>query len=195
MPPEGKLRGVRFALHQLLAAELGDGRAGAGRAEEAIVLLGGQPGHRLEQVGVVRGPVFDGPVLHGAGDRVGDGRVERHALLDRLLQCLEHRLGQPCLLHFLAEHERPEQVLDVRGAEVDLVQVVLGVRDRLDRLLAGGGHAWSGSCEVGCRAKRVRVRTRDEPPNGIPASRSAEPRLGWSGRGYSGYKRTRFGKK
>ena len=30
-----------------------------------------------------------------------------------------------------------EQVLEVRRAEVDLVQVVLGVRDRLDRLLAG----------------------------------------------------------
>ena len=60
-------------LNSAIAAPVPVGR------EEAVVLLGGQAGHRLEQVGVVRGPVLDGPVLHGAGDRVGDGRVERHA--------------------------------------------------------------------------------------------------------------------
>ena len=82
--------------------------------EEAVVLLGGQAGHRLEQVREVGGALLDGPVLHGAGDGVGDGRVERHALLDRLLQGLEDRLGQPLPLDLLVEDVVAEQVLDVR---------------------------------------------------------------------------------
>ena len=137
----GEARRVGLALHQLLAAEFGDGRAGAGRAQEAVVLLGGQAGHRLEEVGVVGGAVLEGPVLHGAGDRVGDGRVERQPLLDRLLQRLEDRLRQPGLLDFLTENQLAEEVLDVRGAEVDLIEIVLGVRDGFDRLLSGCGHA------------------------------------------------------
>ena len=66
--------------------------------QEAVVLLGGQAGHRLEQVREVRGALFHRPVLHGGGDGVGDGRVERGALLDGLLQGLEDRLGQPLAL-------------------------------------------------------------------------------------------------
>ena len=89
------------------------GLAVAGRGEEAVVLLGGQAGHRLEQVGVVGRALLDGPVLHGGGDGVGDGRVERRALLDRLLQGLEDRLGQALPLHLLVEDVHAEQVLDV----------------------------------------------------------------------------------
>ena len=68
----GKRTGVRLAADQFLAAELGDRLAVAGRGEEAVVLLGGQAGHRLEEVREVGRALLDGPVLHGRGDRVGD---------------------------------------------------------------------------------------------------------------------------
>ena len=74
MPPEGNELASGSPLIEFLAAELGEGLAVAGRGEEAVVLLGGQAGHRLEQVRVVRGALFDGPVLHGRGDGVGDWR-------------------------------------------------------------------------------------------------------------------------
>jgi len=105
------------------------------------VLLGGEPGHRLEQVGIVRGTVFECPVLHGRGNRIRNAGIERNTLLDGLLKSLEHRLRQPGLLHLLAEHQRPEQILDVSGAEIDLVQVVFSVRNRIDCFLTGGGHS------------------------------------------------------
>ncbi len=136
MPPEGKLLASGSPLHQFLAAKLGNRAAIAGGGQEAVVLLGGQAGHGLEQVGEVGRPVLDGPVLHGAGDGVGDGRVgQLRALLDGLLKRLEDGLGQPLLLDFFAEHQRTEQFLEVCGAEVDLIQFVFGGRDRLDSSL------------------------------------------------------------
>ena len=164
----GEAAGVRLALDQFLAAELGDPAAGAGRAEEAVVLLGGQAGERLEQVGEVGGPVLERPVLHGAGDGVGDGRVgELGAEPDRLLERLEHRLGQPRLLHLLAEHQRAEQLLQVRGAEVDLVEVVLRGGDGLDRGLAGRGHR--ERLLGGGTNKRVTVSREPEASAALPA--------------------------
>ena len=65
-------RRVRLALDQLLAAELRDRAAVGGRREKRVVLLGRDAGHRLEPVRVVRGAVFDRPVLQRAGDDVGD---------------------------------------------------------------------------------------------------------------------------
>ena len=60
----GEAGGVGLAPDQLLAAELGDRRAGLRRGEERVVLLGGQAGHRLEPVGVVGGAVLHRPLLH-----------------------------------------------------------------------------------------------------------------------------------
>ena len=54
-------RRVRLALDQLLAGELGERRALAGGVEERVVLLGRQPGERLEHVGVVRGAAARAP--------------------------------------------------------------------------------------------------------------------------------------
>src|SRR5437660_692894 len=68
------------------------------------------------------------------------GIGELGTLLDRLLKRAEHRLRQSGLLNFLAEHVDAEQVLDVGCSEVELVQVVVGGGDRLDRQLAGTGH-------------------------------------------------------
>ena len=91
----GKAAGIGLALDQFLAAEFGQRAPMPSGREEAVVLLGGDAGHRLEQVGVVGGALLDRPVLHGGGDGVGDRGIERRALLDRLLQGLEDGLGQP----------------------------------------------------------------------------------------------------
>ena len=132
----GEAAGVGLALDQFLAAELGDGAAVVGGGEEAVVLLGGDAGHRLEQVGVVGRAVLHRPVLHGDGDGVGDRRVQRRALPDRLLEGLEDRLGQPLAGRLLVEDVDAEDVLDVVGLEVDVIELVLGGGNGLDRLLA-----------------------------------------------------------
>ena len=102
--------GVGFALDQGLARELGERLAVADRLEEAVVLLGGQAGHRIEDVRVVRGPLRQRPVLHRRGDRVGDRRIELGALLDGRDHGLEHRLGQPQLHLGLGEDVRTEDL-------------------------------------------------------------------------------------
>ena len=73
----GEAGRVRLALDQGLAGELGERGAVAGRLEEAVVLLGGQAGQRVEDVRVVRRALLHRPVLHGRRDGVGDQRVER----------------------------------------------------------------------------------------------------------------------
>ena len=86
---------VGLALDQGLAGELGQRLAVGDRLEEAVVLLGGQPRHRVEDVRVVGGALRQRPVLHRRGDRVGDGRIELRALLDGRDDRLVHRLRQP----------------------------------------------------------------------------------------------------
>ncbi len=81
-PTVGEARGVGLALDQGLAGERRERRAVADRVEEAVVLLRGQAGQRVEDVGVVGGALLQGPVLHRRGDRVGDLGVERAGLLD-----------------------------------------------------------------------------------------------------------------
>ena len=71
MPPEGKLeasgspRMSSLPLNSAIAGPLG-------RGEERIVLLGGQAGHRLEPVRVVRRAPLKRPFLHRRGHHVGD---------------------------------------------------------------------------------------------------------------------------
>ena len=88
---------VRLALDQGLARELGQRLTVGHRLEEAVVLLGGQPGHRVEDVRVVGGALLQGPVLHRGRDGVGDRRVQLGALFDRRDDRLVHRLRQACL--------------------------------------------------------------------------------------------------
>ena len=65
----GEAGSVGLALHQLGAGEVEDHPAAAVRRHERIVLLGGESGQGLEPVGVVRGAVLDGPVLHARRPR------------------------------------------------------------------------------------------------------------------------------
>ena len=81
--------GVGLALDQLLARELRDRSTVAGRAVERVVLLRGRAGQRLEPVGEVGRALLHRPLLHRGGDGVGEDRVEREALVERLLEALE----------------------------------------------------------------------------------------------------------
>ena len=71
--------GVRLALDQLLARELGDRGAVADGAEERVVLLGRQARERLEPVRVVGRALLHRPLAHRLGDGVGERRIERRA--------------------------------------------------------------------------------------------------------------------
>ena len=126
MPPDGEARGVRLALDELLAAELGDGAAVGGRRQERVVLLGGDAGHRLEPVGVVRGAVFDGPVLERARDDVGNRRVDRLALRDRAPEGAIHVLGQPGALRLVVECQRAELLAGLAAVVLNRPQVSVG---------------------------------------------------------------------
>ena len=129
--------GVGLALEQVPAGELGDGLAVARGAQERVVLLRGGAGHRHEPVGVVGGPMREGPLLHPVRDGVGDHRVEGLQALDRPAQALEDRLGQELPLGGLVEHVLAVDLLAGVG-EVVLGRGNLVVRDRLDGRVAGG---------------------------------------------------------
>ena len=96
-------RPVRLALGQGLAGELGQRQPAAAGLEEAVVLLRGQAGQRIEDVRVVRRALLHRPVLHRRGDGVGHHRVERLGVLDRGQDRLVDQLGQPLLHHRQAE--------------------------------------------------------------------------------------------
>ena len=114
---------VRLALDQVLAGELGDRLAVAGRGQERVVLLGGRAGHRHEPVRVVGGAVGQRPFLHAMRDGVDDGWIERLVPLDGAPQLLEDRLGEVLALGRLVEHVL---AVDVGPGELE---VVLRLRD------------------------------------------------------------------
>jgi|GEM_PF-6871026 len=130
----GEARGVGLALDEHRAAELGYGAAAAVGHQEGVVLLGGQPGQGVEDVGEVGGSTLNGPVLHGVGHHVGDGRVELCAQLYGLLQRLEHGLGQPVAHDFFVEHVAAEYLGRLGLAEVQRRVLRLVVDDRRDRI-------------------------------------------------------------
>ncbi len=127
-------RRVRLTLDQGLAGEFGQRLPVGDRLEEAVMLLGGQPGHRVEDVGVVGGALLECPVLHRRGDRIGDRRVQLLALLDRGDHRLVDRLGQTRLHFGLGEHVRSEDLARrLAGDEADGRRLVgLDIDDRLE---------------------------------------------------------------
>ena len=108
----GERRGVGLALREVGAGEVVDHATHAIGRHERVVLLGRQPGQRLEPVGEMRRAAFHGPVLHRRGHDVGDARVERLAVIDGAQQRLVDRLGQALLHHLLREGVYAEQLID-----------------------------------------------------------------------------------
>ena len=91
--------GVRFGLDQRLAGELGKGAVTI-RFEEGVMLLGGEAGERIEDVGVVRRAALERPILDGSGNDVRGGGVELDAGFDAGLERLEYFLRE-ALLHLI----------------------------------------------------------------------------------------------
>ena len=75
-------RCIRFAHNQILAAQHHDGLATA-RFEEAVVLLGGRAGKRLEPVRKMRGTAVHRPTLHGVSDIACDARIQSNPFVNR----------------------------------------------------------------------------------------------------------------
>jgi hypothetical protein len=82
-PARGEARRVGLALDQLLAGEALDRLLGLVEREEGVVLLGREPGLRLEPVREVGHAARDRPLLDRLGDRRGDVGVELLAEADR----------------------------------------------------------------------------------------------------------------
>ena len=105
----GEGGGVRLALAQLLGTQLHDHAVLAVAGDKAVMLFSGEAGHGLEPVGEVGSALFDGPVLHGAGDLTGYGTIQCRSLGQSLLPCLV-RLGGQTLLHLLlTKHHSAKQ--------------------------------------------------------------------------------------
>ena len=79
----GKTARVCFAADEILAGKFIDRLSGTRRLEKRVVLLGRSAGHRLEPVREMRRSVFERPVLHPLGNRIGDRRIERLTLAHR----------------------------------------------------------------------------------------------------------------
>ena len=111
----GEGGGVRLAPDQLLAGELHDDLAAAHGRDKAIVLLGGDAGHGLEPMGEMGGALFHGPLLHGLGDLIGGGNIQRGAFRDALFPGLV-RGGRKALLHgLLVKDHAAEQFGEFQG--------------------------------------------------------------------------------
>ena len=94
----GEGRSVGLAAHQLLAGELHDRGAVAHGGDEAVVLLTGDAGQRLEPVSVMGSAQLHGPALHHAGHDVCHFDVQRGTLVQGALQRFVSRARQ-ALLH------------------------------------------------------------------------------------------------
>ena len=73
------------------------------------MLLGGDAGHRLEPVGEMGDALFHRPVLHGAGDHIGQLKRKRFARLNGPAEFLVADFGKLGAHHAVVEHHAAEQ--------------------------------------------------------------------------------------
>ncbi len=104
----GEAGRVRLAFNQLLAGKIHDHAAVGSRGDEAVVLLGGDAGQRLEPMGVVGGTVGDRPILHGGGHCIGHAGIQLCAVIDGLAQGLVDLRTQIGLHHPIVKHQTAE---------------------------------------------------------------------------------------
>ena len=105
----GERGGIGLALAQLLGTQLHHHAILAVAGDKAVVLFGGEAGHGLEPVGVVRCTLFDRPVLHGVSDLTGGGTIQRCSLCKTLLPLLIDGGGETLLHLLLSEYHLAEQ--------------------------------------------------------------------------------------
>ena len=106
----GEGGGVRLALDELLAGEFHDDPAIGGRRDEAVVFFGGNTGHRLEPVRVVRRTVFNRPVLHRVCNCIRNSDVEVLAVVDRLAQGFVNVLRETLTHDAVVEDHAGEEI-------------------------------------------------------------------------------------
>ena len=104
---------VRFAAHQLLAGKLHADLSAADGRDEAVVLLGGEAGHRLEPVRKVRCAVLQRPDLHAIGNGPGDVQRQRSAVAQTGAPCVHRRLVHILAHGLLIEYIASKQVGDL----------------------------------------------------------------------------------
>ena len=99
-------RRIRLAAHQLLAGKLHADLPAADGRDEAVVLLGGEAGHRLEPVRKVCRAVLQRPDLHAVGDGPGNVQRQRPAVAQtgapRVHRRLVHILAHGLLVEYIA---------------------------------------------------------------------------------------------
>ena len=81
-PPLGKLEASGSPWTSVLPANSASAETVADGLEEAVVLLCGEPGQRVEDVRVVGGALLQRPIFHGRRDGVGDGGIKGRSVLD-----------------------------------------------------------------------------------------------------------------
>ena len=86
--------GIRLSLDELLSGELHDHAAVLGRGDEAVMLLCGQAGHRLEPVCEVGRAELQCPLLHRRCDGIRHVQLQMGSVLDGLVHCLVDVLRQ-----------------------------------------------------------------------------------------------------
>ena len=101
----GEAGRVRLALHQLLSGKLHQDPAVLLRGDEAVMLLRGQTGHRLEPVREVGGTVLDSPFLHGRRDRIRHIELQVRSVLDGLANCTVDILREAVLHDLVVKNQ------------------------------------------------------------------------------------------
>ena len=96
--------GVGLPSDKLLAGELHSHAAIGGGGDEAVVLFGGDAGHRLEPVSEVCGTLLHRPVPHGGGHYIGHGQVQGRSLLHGTAQGTVNILRKAGLHHTLVKY-------------------------------------------------------------------------------------------
>ena len=104
---------IRLAADKLLAGKLHDHLTAAARRDEAVMLLGGDAGHRLEPVREVRRALLDRPVLHGIGHDARCVVIETFALFHRRLHLPVGLLRQPLAHDCVVKYHRAKNVRDL----------------------------------------------------------------------------------
>ena len=104
---------IRLAADKLLAGKLHDHLTAAAGRDEAVVLLGGDTGHRLEPVREVRRALLDRPVLHGIGHDARCVVIETFALFHRRLHLPVGLLRQPLAHDCVVKYHRAKNVRDL----------------------------------------------------------------------------------
>ena len=79
-------------------------------SDKALVLFRRKAGHRLEPVGVMGAALLHGPCLHGTGNFIGGGQLQRRTVSDAALPSLIAGVGQALLHGLLVEYPAAEQL-------------------------------------------------------------------------------------